>query len=136
MRPGGRRLLRPALAVLGHAGLKHPGTHLYNTNLHVMDGGGTPGALRGEVTCDGRETHNLPEGSYSLGSDHGRLPEFTYGVLKKLGWTRIHRRERPYQRIGTALMSGDDSPAASSAPSWRITHPLRQRQGAPMRGSA
>jgi formate dehydrogenase major subunit len=76
--------------------LRHPGTHtLYNTNLHVMDGGGTFRARFGverEVTLpDGRkETHNLlAEGSYSLGSEiKDGYPEFTYGVLKKLGWDK------------------------------------------------
>ena len=74
--------------------LKHPGTHtLYNTNLHVMDGGGTFRARFGverEVTlADGsKEKHNLlAEGSYSVGSEiQDGYPEFTYGVLKKLGW--------------------------------------------------
>jgi formate dehydrogenase major subunit len=76
--------------------LKHPGTHtLYNTNLHVMDGGGTFRARFGverEVTLpDGsKETHNLlAAGSYSLGSEiKDGYPEFTYGVLKKLGWDK------------------------------------------------
>src|SRR4029453_18526619 len=74
--------------------LKHPGTQtLYNTNLHVMDGGGTFRARFGierEVTLpDGRkEKHNLlAEGSYSLGSElKDGYPEFTYGVLKRLSW--------------------------------------------------
>src|SRR5213080_2431559 len=76
--------------------LKHPGTHtLYNTNLHVKDGGSTFRARFGverEVTLpDGtKQTHNLlAEGSYSLGSElKDGYPEFTYGVLKKLGWDK------------------------------------------------
>jgi formate dehydrogenase major subunit len=75
---------------------KHPGTHtLYNTNLHVKDGGGTFRARFGverEVTLpDGtKEKHNLlAEGSFSLGSElKDGYPEFTYGVLKKLGWDK------------------------------------------------
>jgi formate dehydrogenase major subunit len=81
--------------------LKHPGTHtLYNTNLHVMDGGSTFRARFGvervvktKAVVDGKEVeqevrHNLlAEGSYSLGSEiQDGYPEFTYGVLKKLGW--------------------------------------------------
>jgi formate dehydrogenase major subunit len=74
--------------------LKHPGTHtLYNTNLNVMDGGGTFRARFGverEVKLpDGttRKDNLLAEGSYSLGSEiKDGYPEFTYGVLKKLGW--------------------------------------------------
>jgi formate dehydrogenase major subunit len=90
--------------------LKHPGTHtLYNTNLHVMDGGGTFRARFGverEVTLpDGRkETHKLlAEGSYSLGSEiKDGYPEFTYGVLKKLGWDKdLTAAERTViERIG------------------------------------
>jgi formate dehydrogenase major subunit len=81
--------------------LRHPGTHtLYNTNLHVMDGGGTFRARFGverivktKVMENGQEVeketkHNLlAEGSYSKDSEiKDGYPEFTYGVLKKLGW--------------------------------------------------
>jgi formate dehydrogenase major subunit len=73
---------------------RHPGTHtLYNTNLHVKDGGGTFrarfGVERDEPQPDGTtvKVNLLSEGSYSLGSDiKDGYPEFTYGVLKKLGW--------------------------------------------------
>ena len=73
---------------------KHPGTHtLYNTNLHVKDGGGTFRARFGTVRevklADGTSVqHNLlAEGSYSVGSEiKDGYPEFTFGVLKKLGW--------------------------------------------------
>jgi formate dehydrogenase major subunit len=83
--------------------LRHPGTHtLYNTNLHVMDGGGTFRARFGvervvktKVMENGVEVekevrHNLlAEGSYSLGSEiQDGYPEFTLGVLKKLGWDK------------------------------------------------
>jgi formate dehydrogenase major subunit len=81
--------------------IRHPGTHtLYNTNLHVKDGGGTFRARFGvervvktKVVENGQEVekevrHNLlAEGSYSLGSEiKDGYPEFTYGVLKKLSW--------------------------------------------------
>lgn len=83
--------------------LRHPGTHtLYNTNLHVMDGGGTFRArfgvervIKTKVTENGQEVekeerHNLlAEGSYSLGSEiKDGYPEFTLAVLKKLGWDK------------------------------------------------
>ena len=75
---------------------KHPGTHtLYNTNLHVKEGGGTFRARFGvtydEPQADGsKKTINmLSEGSYSKGSEiTDGYPEFTYGVLKKLGWDK------------------------------------------------
>ncbi len=99
--------------------LKHPGTHtLYNTNLHVMDGGGTFRArfgvervVKSKAVVDGKEVeqetrHNLlAEGSYSLGSEiQDGYPEFTYGVLKKLGWDAdLTEAERAtIERIGGA----------------------------------
>src|SRR4051794_11254981 len=74
--------------------IRHPGTHtLYNTNLHVKDGGGTFrarfGVEREEALPDGtkRKVSLLAEGSYSLGSEiKDGYPEFTVGLLKKLGW--------------------------------------------------
>jgi formate dehydrogenase major subunit len=65
--------------------LKHPGTHtLYNTNLHVMEGGGTFRARFG-VEYQGKTL--LAEGAYSVDSEiKDGYPEFNYGVLKKLGW--------------------------------------------------
>jgi len=76
--------------------IRHPGTHtLYNTNLHVKDGGGTFRARFGTVyedkQADGTtKTYNLlAEGSYSKGSElTDGYPEFTYGILKKLGWDK------------------------------------------------
>lgn len=76
--------------------IKHPGTHtLYNTNLHVKDGGGTFRARFGvvyeEKQPDGsvKNVNLLAEGSYSVGSElTDGYPEFTYGVLKKLGWDK------------------------------------------------
>ena len=74
--------------------IRHPGTHqLYNTHLHVKDGGGTFrarfGLEREEKLADGtsRKVSLLADGSYSVGSEiKDGYPEFTYGVLKKLGW--------------------------------------------------
>ncbi len=66
--------------------LKHPGTpNLYNTSLHVMDGGGNFRANFG-VEKDG--VNLLAEdGSHSKGSDLTTgYPEFDAVFLKKLGW--------------------------------------------------
>jgi formate dehydrogenase major subunit len=83
--------------------IRHPGTHtLYNTNLHVKDGGSTFRARFGvervvkqKVMENGVEVerdvkHNLlAEGSYTVGSEiQDGYPEFTYAVLKKLGWDK------------------------------------------------
>jgi formate dehydrogenase major subunit len=66
---------------------KHPGTPvLYNTNLPVKEGGGTFRARFG-VERDG--TSLLSDGSYSQASEiKDGYPEFTLGVLKKLGWDK------------------------------------------------
>ncbi|MBO1081586.1 formate dehydrogenase subunit alpha [Roseomonas haemaphysalidis] len=65
--------------------MKHPGSHiLYNTNLHVKEGGGTFRARFG-VERNGQTL--LAEGSYSKGSEiTDGYPEFTVAVLKRLGW--------------------------------------------------
>ncbi|MDI3306363.1 MAG: formate dehydrogenase subunit alpha [Acetobacteraceae bacterium] len=65
--------------------MRHPGTHtLYNTNLHVKEGGGTFRARFG-VERNGQTL--LAEGSYSKGSEiQDGYPEFTVAVLKRLGW--------------------------------------------------
>jgi formate dehydrogenase major subunit len=65
--------------------MKHPGTHiLYNTELHVKEGGGTFRARFG-VERNGQTL--LAEDSWSRGSEiQGGYPEFTVAVLKRLGW--------------------------------------------------
>jgi formate dehydrogenase major subunit len=78
----------------GSPAVKHPGTPLlYNTNLNVMDGGGTFrarfGVEREEKAADGSmvKVSLLANGSYSKDSEiKDGYPEFTLGVLKKLGW--------------------------------------------------
>jgi len=72
---------------LGTPELRHPGTaNLYDTSLHVMDGG-SPFRARFGVERDGQTL--LAEGSYTLGSElTDGYPEFTMAVLKKLGWDR------------------------------------------------
>ena len=82
---------------------RHPGTHiLYNTDLHVKEGGGTFRARFG-VERNGQTL--LAEGSYSRGSEiQDGYPEFTYAVLKRLGWDRdLTDEERAtIERIGGA----------------------------------
>jgi formate dehydrogenase major subunit len=70
---------------------RHPGSPiLYNTNLHVKDGGGTFRARFGvERVVENVHVNLLAEGSYSLGSEiKDGYPEFTLAVLKKLGWNK------------------------------------------------
>ena len=65
--------------------LRHPGTHiLYNTNLNPMDGGG---AFRPRFGLEKDGVTLLAEGSWPQGSEiQDGYPEFTYGLLQKLGW--------------------------------------------------
>jgi len=81
--------------------LRHPGTHqLYNTNLHTMDGGGT---FRARFGVERNGATLLAEGSYSKDSDiKDGYPEFTMGVLKKLGWDKELTPEElaVIQRVG------------------------------------
>jgi formate dehydrogenase major subunit len=69
----------------GKAEWKHPGSHiLYNTNLHVKDGGGT---FRARFGVERNGVNLLAEGSWSKGSEiEDGYPEFTTAVLKRLGW--------------------------------------------------
>ena len=100
--------------------LRHPGTHtLYNTNLHVKDGGGTFRARFGvervvktKVMENGSEVekevkHNLlAEGSYSQGlGDQGRL-------------SGVHARRAEEARLGQGPDRGRDGgdPAGQSRP--------------------
>jgi formate dehydrogenase major subunit len=69
----------------GKPEIKHPGSPLlYNTHLHVMDGGGT---FRARFGVEREGVSLLADKAYSLGSEiQDGYPEFTYAVLKKLGW--------------------------------------------------
>jgi formate dehydrogenase major subunit len=69
----------------GTPAMRHPGTHiLYNTNLHVKEGGGT---FRARFGVERNGATLLAEGSYSKGSEiQDGYPEFTVAVLRRLGW--------------------------------------------------
>jgi formate dehydrogenase major subunit len=71
----------------GSPEVKHPGTPLlYNTNLAVMDGGGT---FRARFGVEREGVSLLADGAYSKDSDiKDGYPEFTMAVLKKLGWDK------------------------------------------------
>jgi formate dehydrogenase major subunit len=70
----------------GTAEMKHPGTaNLYDTSLHVMDGGGN---FRANFGVERAGVSLLAaDGSYSKGADLTTgYPEFDHLLLKKLGW--------------------------------------------------
>jgi formate dehydrogenase major subunit len=85
----------------GKPEIRHPGTHtLYNTNLHVKDGGST---FRARFGVERNGVTLLAEGSYSKDSEiKDGYPEFTVGVLKKLGWDKDLTPEElaVIQRVG------------------------------------
>jgi len=85
--------------------LKHPGSHiLYYTHEHVMNGGGTFRARFG-VERDGETL--LAEGSWSVGSEiEDGYPEFTYGILKTLGWDS----DLTAEELATIERIGGDNP--------------------------
>jgi len=99
----------------GKPELKHPGTPLlYNTNLPVMEGGGT---FRARFGVERNGVSLLAEGSYSVGSEiKDGYPEFTVAVLQKLGWDKdltademevITRVAGSPDKIGTVSWSTD-----------------------------
>ncbi|MBL8672178.1 MAG: molybdopterin-dependent oxidoreductase, partial [Alphaproteobacteria bacterium] len=96
----------------GSPEMKHPGSHvLYNTHLHVKEGGGTFRARFG-VEYQGQSI--LADGSYSKGSElKDGYPEFTYALLQKLGWDKdlTEKEVETIKRI---------NPANPGAVSWAI----------------
>jgi formate dehydrogenase major subunit len=100
---------------------KHPGTPLlYNTNLSIKEGGGTFrarfGVEREEKLPDGstRKVSLLGNGYYSKDSEiKDGYPEFTLGVLKKLGW------DKDLTEAEMAVIN-KVNPTAPDAVSWSI----------------
>jgi formate dehydrogenase major subunit len=92
--------------------LRHPGTHtLYNTNLAVKDGGGT---FRARFGVEREGVSLLADGSYSKDSEiKDGYPEFTLGVLKKLGW------DKDLSEAEMAVIN-KVSPATPDAVSWSL----------------
>jgi formate dehydrogenase major subunit len=99
----------------GKPELKHPGTPLlYNTNLPVMEGGGT---FRARFGVERNGVNLLAEGSYSAESEiKDGYPEFTVAVLQKLGWDKdltpdemavITRVAGSPEKIGTVSWATD-----------------------------
>jgi formate dehydrogenase major subunit len=96
----------------GKPEIRHPGSAvLYNTDLHVKDGGGT---FRARFGVERNGETLLAVDSYSKGSDLiDGYPEFTLALLKKLGWDK----ELTADELATINAVGGDK---SDAVSWAI----------------
>ncbi|CAO4173094.1 Formate dehydrogenase alpha subunit (Tat pathway signal) [Methylorubrum populi] len=89
----------------GKPEIRHPGSAiLYNTSLHVKDGGG---GFRARFGTERNGQTLLAEDSYSKGSDlTDGYPEFTFGVFKKLGWDK----DLTADELATILKIGGEKP--------------------------
>jgi formate dehydrogenase major subunit len=96
----------------GKPEIRHPGSAvLYNTQLHVMDGGST---FRARFGLERNGETLLAEDSFTVGSElTDGYPEFTLGVLKKLGWDKDLKPEE----MEVINKIGGDKPDAVS---WAI----------------
>src|SRR5690606_32228644 len=94
----------------GNPEMKHPGSpNLYQTDRHVMDGGGNFRANFG-VERDGVSLL-AADGSHSKGADiKTGYPEFDHALMKKLGWwdelTDAERRAAEGKNWNTDLSGG------------------------------
>jgi formate dehydrogenase major subunit len=126
-RSRGWRLLRYAVAVLGHAEMKHPGTpNLYDMSKPVAEGGLSFRARFG-VERDGREPAGRRLSNPGAEIQDG-YPEFTMQMLMDLGWDGDLTDEESVQRsmlsLGRKPTGRPTFPAASSGwPSSMAAHP-------------
>ncbi|SEO82561.1 formate dehydrogenase major subunit [Methylobacterium sp. ap11] len=93
----------------GKPELKHPGTHiLYNTSLHVKEGGST---FRARFGTERNGQTLLAEDSFTKDSDlTDGYPEFTFGVFRKLGWDK----DLTETELATIKRIGGNNPDAVS----------------------
>ena len=94
----------------------HPGTPvLYDPSKPVSEGGLTFRARFG-VERDGDNL--LAEGSYSVGSEiEDGYPEFTYAMLKKLGWDKDLTAE---ELESIKFVAGSDDEEAMGKVNWKV----------------
>ncbi len=92
--------------------MKHPGTPiLYDTSKPVAEGGL---CFRARFGVERNGENLLAEGSYPEGSEiKDGYPEFTYGLLKKLGWDK----DLTADELATIMKIGGDKPEKVN---WKI----------------
>ena len=92
--------------------MKHPGTPiLYDTSKPVAEGGL---CFRARFGVERNVENLLAEGSYPEGSEiKDGYPEFTYGVLKKLGWDK----DLTADELATIMKIGGDK---AEKVNWKI----------------
>jgi len=92
--------------------MKHPGTPiLYDTSKPVAEGGL---CFRARFGVERNGENLLAEGSYPVGSEiKDGYPEFTYGMLKKLGWDK----DLTPDELATIMKIGGDKPEKVN---WKI----------------
>ncbi|ADE14753.1 molybdopterin oxidoreductase [Nitrosococcus halophilus Nc 4] len=91
--------------------MKHPGTPiLYDTSKPVAEGGGT---FRARFGVEHQGVSLLADGVYSEGSElKDGYPEFTYGLLRQLGWDQDLTPEELKtiaQVAGLSIAEGSDN---------------------------
>jgi len=97
----------------GDPELKHPGTPiLYDPSKPVAEGGLV---FRARFGTERNGENLLAEGAYSRNSEiKDGYPEFTYGMLKELGWHRDLSRKELEE-----LVTADPVPAAIENVNWK-----------------
>ena len=97
----------------GTAELGHPGTPiLYNPSMRVSEGGLT---FRARFGVERNGESLLANGSYSVGSDiKDGYPEFTYGMLRQLGWAGELSEDELQIIAGVAGVAPSEASAAAA----------------------
>ena len=104
----------------GTAEIKHPGSpNLYDVSKPVAEGGmGFRARFGVEREVDGVKHNLLAEGVYPVGSEiEDGYPEFTYGMLQKLGWDGDLTAE---ELDAIKKVAGSDDPEKMAGINWKV----------------
>lgn len=104
----------------GTAEIKHPGSpNLYDISKPVAEGGmGFRARFGVEREVDGVKHNLLAEGVYPVGSEiQDGYPEFTYGMLAKLGWEGDLSAD---ELDAIKKVAGSDDPEKMAGINWKV----------------